>query len=102
MGLIKKNICLFHALYSERFEDFCNLFPLDIRIDLLIRVEREDQMSKEEDLKRRISELESINDQLSAELRYLDELLKEIGFEDGLITLKSAALELLDQDQGED
>lgn len=58
-------------------------------------------MGKEEDLKRRISELESINDQLAAELRYLDELLKEIGFEDGLITLKLAALELLDQDNEE-
>lgn len=59
-------------------------------------------MGREEELKRRISELESINDQLAAELRYLDELLKEIGFEDGLITLKEAALELLEQDQGED
>jgi hypothetical protein len=58
-------------------------------------------MAKEDELNRRISELESINDQLSAELRYLDELLKEIGFEDGLITLKAAALELLEQDQGE-
>jgi hypothetical protein len=58
-------------------------------------------MSRDDDLKRRISELESINDQLAAELRYLDELLKEIGFEDGLITLKAAALELLEQDQSE-
>lgn len=59
-------------------------------------------MGREEELKRRISELESINDQLAAELRYLDELLKEIGFEEGLITLKSAALELLEQDHGEE
>ncbi len=59
-------------------------------------------MGKEEDLQRRISELESVNDQLSAELRYLDDLLKEIGFEEGLITLKSAALELLDQDHEQD
>ena len=58
-------------------------------------------MTKEDELNRRISELESINDQLSAELRYLDELLKEIGFEEGLITLKAAALELLEQDQGD-
>ncbi len=52
----------------------------------------------EEQLKRRISELESINDQLSAELRYLDDLLKEVGFEEGLITLKFAAIELLEED----
>ena len=57
--------------------------------------------SKEEELKRRISELESINDQLSAELRYLDGLLKEVGFEDGLITLKYAAIELLEEEQEE-
>lgn len=58
----------------------------------------------EEELKRHISELESINDQLSAELRYLDTLLKEVGFEQGLITLKQAALELLkneSEDSGE-
>lgn len=58
-------------------------------------------MAKEDDLKRRISELESINDQLSAELRYLDNLLKEVGFQEGLKTLKSAALELLEQDREE-
>ena len=58
--------------------------------------------SNEEKLTRRISELESINDQLIAELRYLDQLLKEVGFEEGLVTLKFAALELLDQDREED
>lgn len=57
--------------------------------------------SKEEQLKRRISELESINDQLAAELRYLDGLLKEIGFEEGLITLKFAAIELLEEEREE-
>jgi len=57
---------------------------------------------KEEQLKRRISELESINDQLAAELRYLDELLKDIGFEEGLTTLKYAAIELLEEDYEED
>lgn len=57
--------------------------------------------SKEEELKRKISELETINDQLAAELRYLDNLLKEIGFEDGLITLKYAAIELLEEEREE-
>jgi hypothetical protein len=55
-------------------------------------------MNKEELLKR-ISELESINDQLSTEIRYLDTLLKKLGFEKGLTTLKSAAKELLEQDK---
>ena len=52
-----------------------------------------DQMMK------RISELESLNDQLLTEIRYLDSLLKEVGFEDGLKTLKFAAEELIDQDK---
>jgi hypothetical protein len=54
-------------------------------------------MEKEELLKK-ISELESFNDQLLAEIRYLDDLLKKVGFEDGLATLKFAAQEILDQD----
>jgi hypothetical protein len=55
-------------------------------------------MTKEQMLKR-ISELESINDQLQAEIRYLDQLLREVGFEDGLKTLKFAAQELIEQDR---
>ncbi|MGE5196726.1 MAG: hypothetical protein ACM3JI_05295 [Anaerolineae bacterium] len=55
-------------------------------------------MNKKELLKK-LSELESINDQLQAEIRYLDELLKQIGFENGLVTLKFAAQELIEQDK---
>lgn len=54
-------------------------------------------MTREELLKR-VSELESMNDQLASELRYLDQLLREVGFEEGLKTLKMAAEEMLDQD----
>jgi|GEM_PF-648052 len=49
-------------------------------------------------LLKRISELESINDQLISELRFLDTLLRKIGFEEGLKTLKFAAQEILEQD----
>lgn len=52
-----------------------------------------------QDLLKKISELESLNDQLLSEYRYLDDLLKEIGFEEGIKTLKFAAQELLDQDK---
>lgn len=52
-----------------------------------------------EQLLKRISELESINDQLLTEIRYLDQLLKEVGFEDGLKTLKFAAKEMIEQDK---
>lgn len=55
-------------------------------------------MDQEERLKKRISELESLNDQLVTEMQYLDQLLKEVGFENGLQTLKIAALDLLEQD----
>lgn len=54
-------------------------------------------MEKEQMLKR-ISELETLNDQLVAELNYLDRLLKDVGFENGLITLKMAAQELIDEE----
>jgi len=50
---------------------------------------------KEKDLIRKIAKLESINDQLAAELRYLEELTKALGFAEGLKTLKEAAQEML-------
>lgn len=56
-------------------------------------------MSNEEKLLKRVSELESLNDQLQTEIRYLDKLLRKVGFQDGLTTLKAAAQELLDRDQ---
>ena len=55
-------------------------------------------MDKEE-LNKKISELESLNDQLVAELRYLDILLKKIGFVEGLQTFKAALEELSRQDE---
>jgi hypothetical protein len=58
-------------------------------------------MEKEE-LQKKISELESVNDQLVAEIRYLDSLLREVGFEEGLKTLKYAALELIEEDRQKD
>lgn len=51
------------------------------------------------DMQKKLAELESINDQLSAEIRYLDQLLKQVGFEEGLKTLKCAAQELIDEEQ---
>lgn len=53
----------------------------------------------DEQLKKRISELETVNDQLLTEMEYLNWLLKEVGFEEGLVTLKFAAEELLEQDK---
>jgi hypothetical protein len=39
--------------------------------------------------------LESINDQLSAELAYVDRLMRMVGFGNGLETLKATAKELI-------
>lgn len=48
-------------------------------------------------LLKKIAKLESMCDQLQAEMKYLDRLLIEVGFEEGLKTLKAAAIELIDK-----
>ncbi|MEX0962100.1 MAG: hypothetical protein WDZ28_04500 [Simkaniaceae bacterium] len=53
-------------------------------------------------LERKIAKLESLCDQLQAERNHLDQLLKEIGFEEGLKTLREAAIEMLDKRKPED
>lgn len=49
----------------------------------------------------KIAHLEFVNDQISAELQYVDKLLRSIGFSDGLRTVKSAAKELYEEEHGE-
>lgn len=49
-------------------------------------------------LLKKLAKLESINDQMAAELSYLESLTKSLGFAEGLKTLKEAAIELLQQD----
>lgn len=51
------------------------------------------------DLVKKLAKCESINDQLAAEIRYLDRLARDLGFANGLKTLKSAALEMLESDR---
>jgi hypothetical protein len=47
----------------------------------------------------KVAYLEFVNDQMSAELQYLDSLLKSVGFSDGLKSVKCAAQEILEQEQ---
>lgn len=54
-------------------------------------------MSKMQLLKK-IAYFESINDQLSAEVAYIDHLMRLIGFSDGLATVKATAKEILDKE----
>ena len=60
-------------------------------------------MANKEDLLKKIAYLESLNDQLSMELKYVDKLLKRVGFPEGLDTIKSASEEFIEmQEQLED
>ncbi|HSX26079.1 MAG TPA: hypothetical protein VLE89_03625 [Chlamydiales bacterium] len=47
---------------------------------------------------KKIAKLETINDQLAAEIHYLEHLARALGFAEGLKTLKAAALEMLETD----
>ncbi len=58
-------------------------------------------MTKEELLKK-IARLEFANDQLTSELAYIDQLMRLVGFTDGLESLKATALELCDTQQDDD
>lgn len=48
-------------------------------------------------LMRKIAQLESINDQLAAEVEYVDRLMRLLGFSEGLLTVKATAQEILDK-----
>ena len=50
-----------------------------------------------QDILKKLAELESLNDQLQAELRELDRLMKDIGFSEGIATLKKAASEIIEE-----
>ncbi len=54
---------------------------------------------RQKDLIDKLAKLESMNDQLASEIRYLDQLVRALGFAEGLKTLKAAALELLETDR---
>lgn len=50
-------------------------------------------------LERKIAQLEFANDQIEAELNYVNELLVSVGFPSGLASAKEVALELLNEEQ---
>ena len=54
------------------------------------------------DYKKELARQEFINDQLLAELSYTDQLLKDVGFEHGLASLKAVAEEMLSEVPPED
>lgn len=48
-------------------------------------------------LMQKIAVLESVNDQLSAEVAYVDKLMKMIGFSEGIQTVKATAQEIIEK-----
>ena len=54
-----------------------------------------------EELLEKLAKLEFQNDQLTAELEYIDSLLRTVGFADGLASVKAAAQELAEQEHFE-
>lgn len=52
-------------------------------------------------LRQKIARLEFIHDQSEAELKYIDNLLKSVGFPRGLASAKEVALELLEETKQE-
>ena len=53
---------------------------------------------RNKELSKKIAKLESMNDQLSAEIHFLESLTRALGFAEGLKTLKEAALEMIEAD----
>jgi hypothetical protein len=54
---------------------------------------------KDKTLLKKLAKLETLNDQLSAEISYLEKLTRALGFAEGLKTLKAAAIEMLETEQ---
>ncbi len=54
---------------------------------------------EERDYIKQIAKLESVSDQLQSELNYLNEMLRALGFEEGIKSLKEAAKELLNDEK---
>lgn len=63
------------------------------------RVKRMRTFMEQQSLISKVAYLEFTNDQLVCELRYLDELLRAVGFPDGIKTLKEAAEEVIDEEE---
>lgn len=59
-------------------------------------------MKMQEQLIKKMSQLETMNDQLMSELVYIDQLMRSVGFTNGLETVKITAKELLEKESREE
>lgn len=48
-------------------------------------------------LEKKIAYLESVNDQLATEIQYVDQLMRMVGFSEGLKTVKLTANEIVEK-----
>lgn len=55
-----------------------------------------------QELEKKLARLEFINDQLSAEVTYVDNILRAIGFPQGLESVKAAANEIISEGIGQE
>lgn len=55
----------------------------------------------DKEMRRKIAYLEFVNDQLISEMEDIDEMMRSIGFADGLETVKETAWNLYESDQDE-
>lgn len=58
-------------------------------------------MMTKAELEKKIARLESINDQLMSEVKYVDHLMRLIGFTEGLATVKATAAEMIENGESE-
>lgn len=62
-------------------------------------LEKEGGTMNQQDLVNKVAYLEFVNDQLMTELKYLDDLLRKVGFQHGIETVKKAAIEVLHEEE---
>ncbi len=63
-----------------------------------IKTKAREKTMTEVQLLKKIAVLESINDQLSTEVTYIDQLMRLLGFTDGLQTVKLTAHEIIQRE----
>lgn len=73
----------------------------------LLALRYQEVLMTKAELMRKVARLEFQNDQLVAEVTYVDELMRLIGFAEGLKTVKATAVEIVehgydDQEESED
>lgn len=60
---------------------------------------KKSELFEKKELVKKIQNLEFLNEQLVTEIAYLDQLMRQIGFTNGLETVKWSAKEIISQDK---